>query len=210
MLGQYFLIFAVVFALLPREVSARNKRDNEPILREPIVETGPTLAPFQHVRFCLRYPRDCQSSPTKNEPIQPQLMGLLKSVNQNVNQFINPRSKAYDTGSYEVWTIAPEMGDCNDYAVTKRHELLAHGLPSMALRLAVAKTPDGAGHLVLVVTTTVGNLVMDNLTEEIIPWQLTDYRWLKIQSVNDPHLWSEVRQPLADEHEGPPAKNSPG
>jgi predicted transglutaminase-like cysteine proteinase len=209
MLGRYLLISALAFALLTQQVHARNKRDNEPI-SWPIVETVPTLAPFQHVRFCLRYPSDCQPNSTNNEPIQPQMMGLLVSVNHNVNQFINPRSKAYDNGSHEVWTIAPKMGDCNDYAVTKRHELLAHGLPSRVLRLAVAKIPDGAGHLVLVVTTTVGNLVMDNLTDELIPWQLTDYRWLKIQSMNDPHLWIGVRQPLADEHESPPAKNIPG
>jgi hypothetical protein len=30
----------------------------------PIVDASPTLAPFQHVRFCLRYPSDCKSDPT--------------------------------------------------------------------------------------------------------------------------------------------------
>src|SRR5450631_4824872 len=35
----------------------------------PIVEATPTLAPFQHVRFCLRYPSDCKTNPTENERI---------------------------------------------------------------------------------------------------------------------------------------------
>jgi predicted transglutaminase-like cysteine proteinase len=134
------------------------------------------------------------------------MVELLMVVNQRVNRLISPRSKAYDNSPYEGWTIAPETGDCNDYAVTKRHELLMRGLPSSALRLSVAKTPDGAGHLVLVVSTTVGNLVMDNLTDEIMPWQLTDYRWIKIQSTSDPQLWIGIKQPLVGAYAERPAK----
>jgi predicted transglutaminase-like cysteine proteinase len=196
MRGRYSFFFVLILALPPLGADARNKPDNDAIAREPIVETSPALAPFQHVRFCLRYPQDCQANSTKNRPIKPQMMELLIGVNHRVNRLINPRSKAYDDSPYESWTIAPEMGDCNDYAVTKRHELLMRGLPSSALRLSVAKTADGVGHLVLVVTTTVGNLVMDNLTDKIMPWQMTDYRWIKVQSTNDPHLWIGIKQPV--------------
>jgi predicted transglutaminase-like cysteine proteinase len=91
--------------------------------------------------------------------------------------------------------IAPEMGDCNDYAVTKRHELIGNGLPSRALRLSVVKTASGIGHLVLVVATTRGDIVMDTLVEAIRPWQSTDYRWLKIQSATDPKSWYEMEPP---------------
>jgi predicted transglutaminase-like cysteine proteinase len=87
------------------------------------------------------------------------------------------------------------MGDCNDYAVTKRHELLENGLPSKPLRLSVVKTASGVGHLVLVVVTTKGDIVMDNLTEVIRPWQSTDYHWLKIQSASDAKFWYEIKSP---------------
>jgi predicted transglutaminase-like cysteine proteinase len=206
MLGRYRFVFVLILALPPLGADARNKSDNEAISREAFVETLPALAPFQHVRFCLRYPQDCQPNSTKSGSIQPHMIELLMGVNRRVNRLINPRSKAYDNIPYEGWTIAPEMGDCNDYAVTKRHELLTRGLPSSALRLSVAKTPGGVGHLVLVVTTTVGNLVMDNLTDEIMPWQLTDYRWIKIQSTNDPQLWIEIKQPLVGAYAERPAK----
>jgi predicted transglutaminase-like cysteine proteinase len=93
------------------------------------------------------------------------------------------------------WTIAPSMGDCNDYAVTKRHELLQSGLPARALRLSVVKTASGIGHLILVVETTKGELVLDNLTETIRPWNSTDYHWLKIQSASDARFWNEVKTP---------------
>jgi predicted transglutaminase-like cysteine proteinase len=87
------------------------------------------------------------------------------------------------------------MGDCNDYAVTKRHQLLENGLPSKALRLAVVKTASGVGHLVLVVVTTKGDIVLDDLTEVIRPWQSTDYHWLKIQSATDSKFWYEIKRP---------------
>jgi predicted transglutaminase-like cysteine proteinase len=206
MLGRCSFIFVLILGLPPQGADARSKSGDGAISRGPIVETSPALAPFQHVRFCLRYPRDCQANSTKNGPIQPQMVELLMGVNRRVNRLINPRSKTYDNGPYEGWTIAPEMGDCNDYAVTKRHELLMRGLPSGALRLSVAKTPGGVGHLVLVVTTTVGNLVMDNLTDEIMPWQLTDYRWIKIQSTSDPQLWIGIKQPLVGAYAERPSK----
>ena len=55
------------------------------------------------------------------------------------------------------------------------------------------KTPSGIGHLVLVVATNKGNLVLDNLSETIVPWQLTRYQWVKIQSSSDARYWLEIK-----------------
>ena len=188
-----------VGALSAGSADARNRSVPESNSLTPIVEASPTLAPFQHVRFCLRYPSDCKSNPTENERIDldAQTTELLKRVNHSVNISIIPTPKSYGPNLGDGWTIAPEMGDCNDYAVTKRHELLENGLPSKALRLSVVKTASGIGHLVLVVVTTKGDIVMDNLTEVIRPWQSTDYHWLKIQSVTDSKFWYEIKAPAA-------------
>jgi predicted transglutaminase-like cysteine proteinase len=59
----------------------------------------------------------------------------------------------------------------------------------------VVKTASGIGHLVLVVVTTKGDIVLDNLTEVIRPWQSTDYHWLKIQSASDSKFWYEIKAP---------------
>jgi predicted transglutaminase-like cysteine proteinase len=156
-----------------------------------IVEDAPTLAPFQHVRFCLRYPAECKaSSAIRRIELDVRTMQLLERINREVNLAIEPRVKA---DLAEGWTINPDSGDCNDYAVTKRHDLIARGLPSGALRLSVIKTPAGIGHLVLIVATTNGDMVLDNLTSAIRPWQITQYRWIKIQSANDPRLWNAVK-----------------
>ena len=173
----------------------RDRFPQDSSARSPIVEGSPTLAPFQHVRFCLRYPSDCKSDPTENQRIDlnTENFELLKRVNHSVNATIAPSPKSYGADLEDGWTIAPAAGDCNDYAVTKRHELLQSGLPAKALRLSVVKTASGIGHLVLVVATTKGDIVMDNLTEAIRPWQSTDYNWLKIQSAADARFWYEVK-----------------
>jgi predicted transglutaminase-like cysteine proteinase len=192
-------IFLTIFAgaLFVGSADARSRSPQESNLLTPIVDASPTLAPFQHVRFCLRYPSDCKSNPTENERIDlnAETSELLKRVNHSVNMSIIPTLKSYGPNLGDGWTIAPDMGDCNDYAVTKRHELLESGLPSKALRLSVVKTASGSGHLVLVVVTTKGDIVLDNLTEVIRPWQNTDYHWLKIQSATDSKFWYEVKVP---------------
>ncbi len=164
---------SILFAILAGTLSAghadaRNRSAQDSNLLTPIMDASPTLAPFQHV---------------------------LKRVNHSVNLSIIPTVKDYGPNLGDGWTIAPDTGDCNDYAVTKRHQLLESGLPSKALRLSVVKTASGIGHLVLVVVTTKGDVVMDNLTEVIRPWQSTDYHWLKIQSATDSKFWYEVKAP---------------
>jgi predicted transglutaminase-like cysteine proteinase len=192
-------ILLAVFAgaLCAGSADARNRTLPDSNSQTPIIEASPTLAPFQHVRFCLRYPTDCKSDPTESDRIDlnAETSELLKRVNHSVNMSIAPTVKAYGSNLGDGWTIAPDMGDCNDYAVTKRHELLESGLPSKALRLSVVKTASGIGHLVLVVVTTRGEIVMDNLTETIRPWQSTEYHWLKIQSASDSKFWYEIKAP---------------
>jgi predicted transglutaminase-like cysteine proteinase len=188
---------STVFAacLLAGNAEARSHLAPETDTAPAIVEAAPVLAPFQHVRFCLRYPADCKSDPAEQDRIElsEPTMELLKRVNRSVNGAIAPTLKSYGSNLEDRWTIAPSRGDCNDYAVTKRHELVAGGLPARALRLSVVKTASGIGHLVLVVTTTKGDLVLDNLTDAIHPWQRTDYQWLKIQSAVDANFWYAIR-----------------
>src|SRR6266851_7744121 len=52
----------------------------------PVVESGPTLAPFQHIRFCLQYPDDCRSNSAASERIDltSRSLELLKRVNHRI------------------------------------------------------------------------------------------------------------------------------
>ena len=195
MVGRSSLILLAAFAAT---VSSTGAGAGAGPPRSSIVEAGPTLAPLQHVRFCLHYSNECRSTSPADQRIDltAASLKLLERINHQVNASILPKMKSYRGDLTETWTIAPYEGDCNDYAVTKRHELLEKGLPSSALRLSVTKTALGVGHLVLVVSTKRGDLVMDSLSDVIRTPQATDYQWLKIQSARDPNFWVEVGSPV--------------
>ena len=195
MVGRSSLLVLAAFATTVSGTGAGPGSGSVP--RNSIVEAGPTLAPLQHVRFCLQYPNECRSTSSADQRIDltAASLKLLERVNHQVNASILPKLKSYRGDLAEMWTIAPKEGDCNDYAVTKRHQLLEIGLPSSALRLSVTKTALGVGHFVLVVSTKRGDLVMDSLSDVIRPPQATDYQWLKIQSAHDPRFWVEVARP---------------
>lgn len=203
--------FCVVFAssIALSGASARNLPPPDSGSFTPLVGNTSTLAPFQHIRFCLRYPSECKSSSSDSDRIDmtPHTAELLNRVNTTVNLAIAPREKSYGGNLEDSWTISPSAGDCNDYAVTKRHELIKAGLPSSALRLSVVRTPSGIGHLVLVVATTKGDLVMDNLRETLRSWRSTGYQWLKIQSQSDPRYWQLIEPVTASASLASPDRN---
>ncbi len=149
-----------------------------------------TLAPFAFVRFCRDNRTDCEVSPGDAMiNLDPSLRAELTRINAEVNGSIRPQ---YDNGTADTWSVSVSAGDCEDYALTKRRTLIAAGWPAPSLRIAVAKTGAGEGHAVLVVKTSQGDLVLDNRTNMIRPWNRTDLRWEKIQSGDNPRLWFDI------------------
>jgi predicted transglutaminase-like cysteine proteinase len=145
------------------------------------------LAPLDYTRFCLRHAADCELGvPEAVIDMTPEVETEIRRINRDVNQRIRPVKQTSD------WQIDPAAGNCNDYVVTKRHELLASGLPASALLIAVVRTPAGEGHLVLIVRTDRGDLVLDNLTGEIRRRGDTTYAWLKRQSASHAALWERM------------------
>jgi predicted transglutaminase-like cysteine proteinase len=160
-----------------------------------IAFAAPALAPFAYTRFCVQYPADCAASHNHFRPrpiaLTEARMAELREINRNVNRSI--RFEHNDGGiASERWVVSPKTGDCNDYAVTKRHELIARGWPARALLLAEVVTNWGEHHLVLVVRTSSGDLVADSLNYEIKPWVQAPYQWVRIQTPAKPMFWATV------------------
>jgi predicted transglutaminase-like cysteine proteinase len=155
-----------------------------------------TLMPFAHTVFCLEYPQDCvvRKIAFRGQKFQltPARMQELMQVNGEVNRDIRPERNTQGLAG-EKWIVSPSAGDCNDYAVTKQHELLARGWPSRTLLLAEVVTNWGEHHLVVVVRTAAGDLLLDNLTPSIRPWSKAPYRWVRVQSPTNPKAWMTVR-----------------
>jgi predicted transglutaminase-like cysteine proteinase len=112
------------------------------------------------------------------------MLRLLDRVNLAVNRQITPRA---DRGA-DTWSLDASAGDCEDYVLAKRKQLIAAGLPANALRIAYVKTRTGEGHAVLVVVAGSEHYVLDNLTSAIRPFARTGYRLVSMQGEN-PGIW---------------------
>jgi len=158
---------------------------------------GPTLAPMAHTIFCMNYPGEC--APRKivfrggGIKMTPERWQEVASINTDVNRAIRPQANLGGLAT-EKWVVAPSAGDCHDYAVTKRHELLAKGWPAHALLLAEVVTSWGEHHLVLVVRTQQGDFVADNLAADVRPLSHTSYAWVRVQTPSNPMLWAAVER----------------
>lgn len=89
----------------------------------------------------------------------------------------------------EIETSA--YGDCKDYAVTKRHDLLAAGFPAGATRLIwVSDRDPRATHIVLEIATDRGIYVLDNQHAYIYPQDEMTYEFISLQAWGNPAQWT--------------------
>jgi predicted transglutaminase-like cysteine proteinase len=165
---------------------------------EQISFNAPALAPMAHTRFCLQYQGDCEAQGVdfrhRNIALTAERWNELTTVNREVNRSIIPQRNLGGVLA-EKWLVAPRTGECHDYAVTKRHELLAHGWPSRSLLLSEVVTGSGEHHLVLIVRMKDMDLVLDSLNANVRPVALTNYQWVRVESPGNPKFWSTVSVP---------------
>jgi predicted transglutaminase-like cysteine proteinase len=186
-----------LFALMAIPVSLHAARDSSTPDSSHVKLGDATLGPFAYTHFCMRYAAECKpATGSKDHPhevsLTAQRLAQLVQVNEAVNRKIAPKAKVGDV-SFDTWRINPASGDCNDYAVSKRHDLIADGWPSDALLLSEVVAPDGEHHLVLLVRTAQRDVVLDNLSPAVKLWRQTPYRWVRVQTPADPVLWSTVK-----------------
>lgn len=168
------------------EIAQQMASNNLPNARR-INTRGNALAPMAFIEFCTKNKSHCAISGNKEVNLTSASLGILKRVNREINRSIKPRSEQRD-----VWKVNVKSGDCEDFALTKRAKLIKHGFPASALRMAVARTPFGEGHAVLVVSTNRGDFVLDNRHNDIRSFHRTDLAWVKIQGKENPMLWSQI------------------
>lgn len=155
---------------------------------------SPTLPPLAYTVFCLRNEAECRSRRSfRGGPIRltEERWADLKEINRAVNLAIAPLRNELGLAG-EEWIINPDRGDCNDYAVSKRHELLRRGWPARTLLLSEVIVSSGEHHLVLLVRTRSGDLVLDNLAPQIKPWSRVPYSWVRVQMPSHSRLWAAI------------------
>ncbi|MFA5958306.1 transglutaminase-like cysteine peptidase [Hyphomicrobium sp.] len=152
---------------------------------------GSSQPPYGFVAFCERMPQECVVSSSDDARYQatPQVLSELDEVNRTVNHAIEPATDMEVYGVAEYWTIPKTRGDCEDYALLKRHRLIARGWPSGVLLMTVVRDEKNEGHAVLTARTTQGDFILDNKIDVVRLWNQTPYHYVMRQSYMDPRVW---------------------
>jgi len=155
---------------------------------------GTTSIPVGHAEFCAHRPDECRANanPVAAVALTEGLWQQLLTVNAGINQAVIPVT---DQDLYQVaefWTYPNGYGDCEDYALAKRRQLIDAGWPASTLLMAVVKQPNGEGHAVLMVRTDRGDLVLDNQVGSVDLWSDTPYKFVKRQSQAHAGMWVDM------------------
>jgi predicted transglutaminase-like cysteine proteinase len=154
---------------------------------------GETTIPYGWVDFCNRHAEECTLG--KLTPVDihltRQVWGVLNEVNTLANDTIEPVSNFDHWGTtLDHWDYPVDgKGDCKIYALFKRKLLIERGFPRQALLMTIVRDLNGEGHAILTVRTDHGDFVLDNLSDQIRPWNATGYTYYKRQAQDDPNVW---------------------
>ena len=139
--------------------------------------------------FCRRLPAECLIDLDEPEilTLTQANWSLLKSVNLRVNETITPITDLAHWGVSDRWDYPDDgKGDCEDIQLLKRRLLAEAGLPRRAMRMTVVVDSKDAGHAVLTVRTDRGDLILDNESDTVLPWNKTGYEFIKREGSDGP------------------------
>jgi predicted transglutaminase-like cysteine proteinase len=162
--------------------------DAQPVL-------GPSAVPIGWVGFCEERPGDCRAQGPANAVVEltPAREAELNRVNLQINHTLRPVADMVHYGVAQRWTIPTDgAGSCHHYMLLKRQALMRRGWPQSALLVTVVLDHEGQGHAILTVHTTRGDVILDNLTDQILPWDATGYQYLMRQSTSSPNAFDAV------------------
>jgi predicted transglutaminase-like cysteine proteinase len=153
-----------------------------------------TSQPIGHYQFCQTHRDECAVTSSNVTPARVTDFGwnVIKDVNAEVNNRILPMTDQDIYGRDEVWAYPTDVGDCEDFVLEKRRELMQKGFSASNLLITVVRKPDGEGHAVLTVRTMDGDFILDNLDESVRLWSETPYRFMKRQADDDSGRWVKI------------------
>jgi predicted transglutaminase-like cysteine proteinase len=157
--------------------------------------------PIGWTQFCETYKGICDTKPLPplDVVLDDKALKDLRQINDWVNHTIKPVTDMDHYGMIQWWRYPDDgSGACHSYALLKRRLLIQAGWPRQALLMTIVHEADGEGHAVLTVETDRGEFILDNLTNDILLWSKTPYRYYKRQSQDDPNVWVWLDDTRAD------------
>ena len=142
--------------------------------------------------LCATYKWACAKS-RGGRTLTDQELKVVKDINKKVNRQVHSISDQAQYKNPEVWALPTNRGgDCEDFALLKKRELIGLGIDPSHLLLATVHDRRQGAHAVLIVRSGQGDLVLDNLTNRIRTWQDTQYTFLRMQNPATPTKWVAV------------------
>ena len=185
----------ILFGLVSSGFTLAQTKAAEPVrmaAATPMVVEGGSKAPIGWIDFCKANPADCAETTTKATRMRmtPARYAQLDRINRMVNLAVEPVTDQELYGVEEKWTYPVDgKGDCEDYVLEKRRQLIAAGWPRQALLITVVRDLKGDGHAILTVATDMGDYALDNQADDVKPWFDTGYTFIKRQSQTDQNKW---------------------
>ena len=189
-----FIGFVTAAALVGLAWNGLGEASEQALPRASIAQVGDeTAIPYGWVDFCNRHSEECTLGKLAPVDIRmtKQIWKTLNEVNAFANSAIEPMSNLDHWGTtLDHWDYPVDgKGDCKIYALFKRKLLIERGFPRQALLMTIVRDLNGEGHAVLTVKTDRGDFILDNLSQEIRPWNATGYQFFKRQAQDDPNVW---------------------
>lgn len=180
----------------PLGPSAPTARDDLLMAPEPQQVAIEPMAVSAVVRFIDPFQQSLEAAEQRAPRMTPKLWSLLNRVNSGVNGAIEQRSDMANYGREDYWNTPLEdgrhAGDCEDYVLEKQRALLEAGVSRQALNIAVVTTRWGESHAVLLVATSAGEYVLDNLSPWIVAWREAPYHWVRRELNGEAFNWVMV------------------
>ena len=178
--------------LIASQPDARGgKRKSQPLMPMGML----TEAPLGFRNMCARDQDTCVPSAGTNQKASELSAEAATALLARVNSRVNHRISWQSDGQEDDWSRpnpARPQGDCEDFAIAKRDELIAAGFPAEDLYFAVGYMPRKGLHAVLVARTSKGDMLLDSLNERLVAWNKSPYIWLIRQLAATTPLWSTV------------------
>lgn len=191
---QRLCVLAALLAGTLMGVASATSGERQGTGHQPLIVKGSTKTPIGARQFCAARPDDCTPAAGPSGPLS--LSSALKRDLVDVNRRFNKQVVAVTDQAYykqrELWTYPDGYGDCEDFALAKRRELMQRGWPASSLLMTMVRQRNGDAHAVLVAVTTAGDFVLDNLVDDVLDWDQTDYKFVKMQTPASMNSWVDI------------------
>lgn len=185
-------VSALALVLVAAVAAPATASETRPSVAGLLPDKESVTAPQGASGLCSAYGWACART-GQRVTIDAAMLDVVKEINGRVNRTVRPINDITQYGVAERWTLPSRRGgDCEDYALLKKQALIAAGIAPEQLLVATVLDRSRQSHAVLILRTGRQDLVLDNMTGRILPWQQTGYSFLRMQNPARPSGWVAV------------------